>query len=73
MQGPETSAFLINVHEPIIWRLYEMIQQVNVNRLHDPKTKAVSIDPIIQIGYDHYTLRCNFTLTLLFPDTYDLW
>lgn len=48
--GPETSAFLINVHEPIIWRLYEMIQQVNVNRLHDPKTKAVSIDPIIQIG-----------------------
>ena len=66
MQGPENSAFFINVHEPIIWRLYEMIQQVNLNRLHDHKTKAVSIDPIIQIGYDYYALRISFTLAL-FP------
>lgn len=48
--GPENSAFLINIHEPIIWRLHEMIQQVNLNRLYDSQTTAVSVDPIIQIG-----------------------
>ncbi|KDP27978.1 hypothetical protein JCGZ_19058 [Jatropha curcas] len=48
--GPDTSAFLINIHEPIIWRLHEMIQQVNLNRLYDTQTTAVSVDPIIQIG-----------------------
>lgn len=50
-QGPENSAFLINIPEPIIWRLHEMIQQVNLNRLCDTHTTAVSVDPIIQIGY----------------------
>ncbi|XP_074301933.1 uncharacterized protein LOC141633346 isoform X1 [Silene latifolia] len=50
LHGPENSAFLINIHEPIIWRLHEMIQQVNLNRLHTTETNAVSIDPIIQIG-----------------------
>ncbi|KAL5541456.1 hypothetical protein UlMin_009166 [Ulmus minor] len=49
-QGPQSSAFLINIHEPIIWRLHEMIQQVNLNRLYDNQTTAVSVDPIIQIG-----------------------
>uniref|UniRef100_A0A6N2LUY9 PH domain-containing protein n=1 Tax=Salix viminalis TaxID=40686 RepID=A0A6N2LUY9_SALVM len=47
---PENSAFLINIHEPIIWRLHEMIQQVNLSRLYDTKTTAVSVDPIIHIG-----------------------
>lgn len=50
VQGPENSAFLINIHEPIIWRLHEMIQQVNLSRLYETKTTAVSVDPIIQIG-----------------------
>ncbi|KAA8527969.1 hypothetical protein F0562_035162 [Nyssa sinensis] len=49
-QGPENSAFLINVHEPIIWRLHAMIQQVNLSRLYDTQTTAVSVDPIIQIS-----------------------
>lgn len=49
-QGPENSAFLINIHEPIIWRLHGMIQQVNLSRLYDTQTTAVSVDPIIQIG-----------------------
>ncbi|KAK1259991.1 hypothetical protein QJS04_geneDACA015489 [Acorus gramineus] len=49
-EGPENCAFLVNIHEPIIWRLHEMIQQVNINRLYDPQTAAVSVDPIIQIG-----------------------
>ncbi|GKV06822.1 hypothetical protein SLEP1_g18658 [Rubroshorea leprosula] len=49
-QGPENSAFLINIHEPIIWRIHEMIQQVNLSRLYDTNTTAVSVDPIIQIG-----------------------
>lgn len=48
--GPESSAFLINIHEPIIWRLHEMIQQVNLCRIYDNRTTAVSVDPIIQIG-----------------------
>jgi len=51
-QGPESSAaFLINIHEPIIWRLHEMIQQVKLSRLYDSQTTAASVDPIIQIGY----------------------
>ncbi|KAG8658937.1 uncharacterized protein LOC110610326 isoform X2 [Manihot esculenta] len=48
--GPDNSAFLINIHEPIIWRLHEMIQQVNLSRLQDTQTTAVSVDPIIHIG-----------------------
>ncbi|XWS14258.1 hypothetical protein CRYUN_Cryun36dG0107400 [Craigia yunnanensis] len=48
--GPDNSAFLINIHEPIIWRIHEMMQQVNLSRLYDNKTTAVSVDPIIQIG-----------------------
>ncbi|XP_061360270.1 uncharacterized protein LOC133304277 isoform X2 [Gastrolobium bilobum] len=51
LHGLESSAaFLINIHEPIIWRLHEMIQQVKLSRLHDSQTTAVSVDPIIQIG-----------------------
>ncbi|XP_042475866.1 uncharacterized protein LOC122057714 isoform X2 [Macadamia integrifolia] len=48
--GPVNTAFLINIHEPIIWRLHEMIQQVNLSRFSDTQTTAVSVDPIIQIG-----------------------
>ncbi|KAJ7980442.1 calcium-dependent lipid-binding family protein [Quillaja saponaria] len=48
--GPESSAFLINIHEPIIWRFHEMIQQIKLNRLYDTQTTAVSVDPIIQIS-----------------------
>ncbi|CAN1281796.1 Intermembrane lipid transfer protein vps13A [Linum perenne] len=48
--GPDTAAFLINIHEPIIWRLHEMMQQVNFSRLYDTQTTAVSVDPIIEIG-----------------------
>ncbi|XP_010266663.1 PREDICTED: uncharacterized protein LOC104604129 isoform X2 [Nelumbo nucifera] len=47
---PDKSAFLINIHEPIIWRIHEMIQQVNTSRLFGSQTTAVSVDPIIQIG-----------------------
>ncbi|KAJ4956285.1 hypothetical protein NE237_013068 [Protea cynaroides] len=48
--GPENTAFLINIHEPIIWRLHEMIQRANLSRFYDSQTTAVSFDPIIQIG-----------------------
>ncbi|XAR56952.1 hypothetical protein NMG60_11024929 [Bertholletia excelsa] len=48
-QGPENSAFLINIHEPIIWRLHGMIQHVNFNRAYDNESSAVSVDPMIQI------------------------
>ncbi|CAM9004161.1 unnamed protein product [Rhodiola kirilowii] len=49
LQGPEKSAFLINIHEPVIWRLHEMIQQVDLSRITGDQKTAVSIDPIIQI------------------------
>ncbi|KAL3505576.1 hypothetical protein ACH5RR_030958 [Cinchona calisaya] len=49
-QGPENSAFLIKIHEPIIWRIHGMIQQANLNRLYDAQSTSVSVDPIIQIG-----------------------
>ncbi|KAL5700718.1 hypothetical protein ACHQM5_026131 [Ranunculus cassubicifolius] len=48
--GPDNSVFIINLHEPVIWRLHEMIQKVNPSRLSDPHATAVSVDPIIQIG-----------------------
>ncbi|CAK9187594.1 unnamed protein product [Ilex paraguariensis] len=48
-QGPENSAFLINIHEPIIWRLHGMIHHANLTRLYDTQNTAVSVDPIIQI------------------------
>ncbi|KEH32375.1 calcium-dependent lipid-binding-like protein [Medicago truncatula] len=51
LHGPESSAaFLINIHEPIIWRLHEMIQQVKLGRLSESQTTAASVDPIIEIG-----------------------
>ncbi|KAL8484750.1 hypothetical protein ACS0TY_027161 [Phlomoides rotata] len=50
LQGPENTAFLINIHEPIIWRLHGLIQQANITRIFDTETTSVSVDPIIQIG-----------------------
>lgn len=67
-QGPESSAFLINIHEPIIWRLHEMIQQVNLSRLQDTQTNVVSVDPIIEIGYARNFLELLFKL--LYFSTY---
>ncbi|KAJ8645273.1 hypothetical protein MRB53_007021 [Persea americana] len=48
--GPENSTFLVNIHEPIIWRLHDMIQQVKPSRVYGSQTSAASVDPIIQIG-----------------------
>ncbi|XP_024982723.1 uncharacterized protein LOC112519038 isoform X5 [Cynara cardunculus var. scolymus] len=50
LQGPENSAFLISIHEPIIWRLHGMIQQIDFSRFSDNQTTAVSVDPIVEIG-----------------------
>ncbi|XP_076932508.1 uncharacterized protein LOC143598077 [Bidens hawaiensis] len=50
LQGPENSAFLISIHEPVIWRLHGMIQQIDFSRFSDAQTTAVSVDPIIEIG-----------------------
>ncbi|CAI9119065.1 OLC1v1020728C1 [Oldenlandia corymbosa var. corymbosa] len=49
-QGPENSAFLIKIHEPIIWRIHGMIQQANLSRLYSVQSTSVSVDPTIQIG-----------------------
>lgn len=72
-QGPESSAFLINIHEPIIWRLHEMIQQVNLSRLQETQTTVVSVDPIIEIGYARNFLElplkllCFSTISMFSP------
>ncbi|XP_012842600.1 PREDICTED: uncharacterized protein LOC105962815 isoform X1 [Erythranthe guttata] len=50
LQGPENTAFLINIHEPIIWRIHGLIQQANIARIFGTQTTSVSVDPIIQIG-----------------------
>ncbi|CAI9779714.1 unnamed protein product [Fraxinus pennsylvanica] len=50
LQGPENTAFLINIHEPIIWRLHGLIQQAKIARMFETETTSVSVDPIIQIG-----------------------
>ncbi|KAK1425949.1 hypothetical protein QVD17_14616 [Tagetes erecta] len=50
LKGPEKSAFLISIHEPIIWRLHGMFQQINIGRFSEAQTTAVSVDPIIEIG-----------------------
>ncbi|XP_051130647.1 uncharacterized protein LOC127251100 isoform X2 [Andrographis paniculata] len=50
LQGPENTAFVINIHEPIIWRLHGLIQQANISRMFDAQTTSVSVDPIVQIG-----------------------
>ncbi|XP_020520361.1 uncharacterized protein LOC18430003 [Amborella trichopoda] len=49
-QGPPNVAFLANIHEPIIWRLHEMVQHVNLSRISSNQTTAVPVDPIIHIG-----------------------
>ncbi|KAL0925485.1 hypothetical protein M5K25_003821 [Dendrobium thyrsiflorum] len=49
-QVPDNSAFVVYIHEPIIWRLHELFQQVKFGRLFGSTDTAVSVDPIIKIG-----------------------
>ncbi|XP_020693465.1 uncharacterized protein LOC110107531 [Dendrobium catenatum] len=49
-QVPDNSAFLVYIHEPIIWRLHELFQQVKFGRFFGSTDTAVSVDPIIKIG-----------------------
>ncbi|XP_038986983.1 uncharacterized protein LOC103722332 isoform X2 [Phoenix dactylifera] len=50
LQVPANSAFLVNIHEPIIWRLHEMFQQAKFSTVFSSSTTAVSVDPIVKIG-----------------------
>ncbi|XP_073012998.1 uncharacterized protein [Typha latifolia] len=50
LQAPNNSVFLVNIHEPIIWRVHEMLQQVKLNRVFGSPSAAVSVDPSIKIG-----------------------
>ncbi|XP_068666865.1 uncharacterized protein [Aristolochia californica] len=49
-QVPESSSFIIHIHEPIMWRLHEMVQHVKSGRLFGSQSSAVSVDPTIKIG-----------------------
>jgi vacuolar protein sorting-associated protein 13A/C len=52
IQGPNVPnvSFLVNIHEPIIWRLHEMFHRLSLGRLRSSQTTAVAIDPNICIG-----------------------
>lgn len=50
LQVPDNSAFLVNIHEPIMWRLHEMFHQAKLSTVFSSSTSAVSVDPIIKIG-----------------------
>ncbi|KAI8561923.1 hypothetical protein RHMOL_Rhmol04G0379800 [Rhododendron molle] len=64
-QGPDNSAFLIYIHEPIIWRLHGMMQHVNLNRLYDTQSNAVSVDPFIQIRVLNISeVRCKVSMAM---------
>ncbi|XP_044499300.1 uncharacterized protein LOC123220770 isoform X3 [Mangifera indica] len=63
--GPENCAFLINIHEPVIWRLIRMIQRMNIHRLYDTKKTAVSVDPFIHIGVLNISeIRFKLSMTM---------
>lgn len=70
VQGPSTAnaAFFINIHEPIIWRLHQMFQHLNLNRLTASQTTDVSVDPIIYIGL-LYTSEIRFKVSLVMSPT----
>ncbi|XP_015689233.1 uncharacterized protein LOC102707936 [Oryza brachyantha] len=50
VQVPENCVFFVNIHEPIIWRLHEMIQHLKFDRISTSQSSAVSVDPILKIG-----------------------
>ncbi|KAK3157946.1 hypothetical protein QOZ80_2AG0130600 [Eleusine coracana subsp. coracana] len=50
VQVPESCVFFVNIHEPIIWRLHEMIQHLKLDRIYSSQPSAVSVDPILKIG-----------------------
>jgi vacuolar protein sorting-associated protein 13A/C len=67
IQGPENSAFLINVHEPIIWRIHGMIQHANLSRLSSNTQTdiAVSVDPITEISVLNISeIRFKFSMAM---------
>eukprot|EP00250_Pteridium_aquilinum_P021886 c25256_g1_i1 orf=924-13886(-) len=62
------TAFLVNLHEPIIWRLQQMLQFLNLNRLTASQTTDVSVDPIINIGLLN-TSEIRFKVSLVMSPT----
>uniref|UniRef100_A0A0E0JZW6 Intermembrane lipid transfer protein VPS13-like C-terminal domain-containing protein n=1 Tax=Oryza punctata TaxID=4537 RepID=A0A0E0JZW6_ORYPU len=51
VQVPQNFVFFVNIHEPIIWRLHEMIQHLKFDRISSSVCSAVSVDPILKIGW----------------------
>ena len=50
MQLP-SDAWLVNIHEPIIWRLHNMVTKLNFQSMSAaPATAAVAVDPLVHIG-----------------------
>ncbi|XP_024542530.1 uncharacterized protein LOC9648284 isoform X1 [Selaginella moellendorffii] len=70
IQGPNVPnvSFLVNIHEPIIWRLHEMFTRLNLGQLRSSQTTAVALDPIISIGLLN-TSEIRFKVTLAMSPT----
>ncbi|KAH6757936.1 calcium-dependent lipid-binding family protein [Perilla frutescens var. hirtella] len=64
----KNTALLVNIHEPIIWRLHGLVRQANISRIFDSQTSSVSVDPIIQIGVLNIS-ECRFKVTMVMSPT----
>lgn len=58
------SAWLLNVHEPLLWRLVEMLGRLKLARLVEQHSTSVTVDPRVRIGLLNLT-DLHFKLTLL--------
>eukprot|EP01018_Ginkgo_biloba_P025446 Gb_15429 [translate_table: standard] len=70
IQGPSSPnvVFMVKIHEPIIWRLHEMFQRLNLSRLISSQITDVAIDPIIRIGLLHIS-EIRFKISLAMSPT----
>lgn len=60
-----SAAWLVNVHEPIVWRLYAMLRKLDLSRLSTSTedTTAVAVDPRVRITLFHM-LEAQIKVTL---------
>lgn len=59
LQVPDNSTFLVNIHEPIIWRLHEMFQHAKLGKIFNSPAAAVSVDPVIKIRHVNVFFNVN--------------
>eukprot|EP00897_Mesotaenium_endlicherianum_P008373 jgi/Mesen1/7564/ME000392S06833 len=66
-QDMPSAAWLVNVHEPIIWRLHTMLRKLNLGRLSSGEVASttVAVDPRVRITLFHMSEgRLKVTLAM---------